>query len=205
MGINKITIFISLGLVYILFVKANCNKTFDCARVVYNFEIGVRANPDSDSVHINDTIWFEINTPDKLNDLNRNQLIDYSGVENLGSAIGFEKLEGNSFTIKAAKKFKKIITTGKETGNADSELFSEYLFINESGYYKFRLGVIPLDTGTYAIIFSNAANVYRKSDKCTKASFTINFKETDQHYYLNPNFQGGPVPVGGDYYFKVIP
>ena len=49
----------------------------------------------------------------------------------------------------------------------------------------------------------NAANFYRKSYACTKAFFTINFIQTNQHYYLNPNFQGGPTPVGGDYYFKV--
>ncbi len=196
-----------LFLVYSLFINGDCRKiTGGCAVTVYNFEIGVKAYPDADSVQVNDTIWFEINTPDTVRDLRTNQLIDYSGVENLGAGIGFEKLEGNSFTGKAVNKFHYLLKKGELlNNNADPDLLKEYRFANNNGYYLFKLGVVAQDTGIFAVVFSNAANVYRKSDKCTKASFTINFNETDQHYYLNPNFPGGPPPVGGDYYFKVIP
>lgn len=206
MGINKIIRLFILFLVYSLFINGECRKNIDCARTVYNFEIGVKAIPDSDSIHVSDTIWLQINTPDKLNDLNTNQLIDYSGAENLGAGINFQKLNGSSFTDKAVGKFQFLLIIGKLVdNNVDPELLKEYLFDNNGGYYQFKLGIIPKETGVYGLIVSNAANVYRKSDKCTKASFAINFKETDQHYYLNPNFQGGPIPVGGDYYFKVIP
>lgn len=204
MAINKLYMPFLLLLIALASLNFQCKKRFGCADTVYNFEIGVKAYPDSDSINIGDTIWFEINTPDILRDKQTNALIDYSGVENLGSVISLQKLNNNSFTIKALNKFKLILLKGTKVNNTiDPDLFNEYLFDDKNGYYQFKLGITPLETGIYGLIFSNAANVYRKSDKCSKASFVINFIQTNQHYYLNPNFQGGPTPVGGDYYFKV--
>lgn len=204
MAINKLF----AGFIFLVFIISNlnfqCKKRFGCADTVYNFEIGVKAYPDLEGINIGDTIWFEISTPDILRDKQTNALIDYSGVENLGSVVSLQKLDNNSFSIKAANKFKFILLKGTKVNNTiDPDLFNEYLFLDNNGLYQFKLGIIPSESGTYSLIFSNAANVYRTSDKCTKASFTINFIQTNQHYYLNPNFQGGSIPSGGDYYFKV--
>ena len=95
------------------------------------------------------------------------------------------------------------ITNKAGTELRKTDLLKEFRFEDNNGFYKFKLGIIAKKKGIFGLIFSNAANVYRKSDACTKAFFTINFIQTNQHYYLNPNFQGGPTPVGGDYYFKV--
>ena len=197
-----------LSLIFLLFALASinfqCKKRTGCANNVYNFEIGVKAYPDFDSLNIGDTLWFNINTPDTLRDKQTNALINYSGVANLGSVISMEKLYNNSFTIKALNKFKLILLKGMKLNNTkDPDLFNEYRFEDNNGFFQFKLGIIPLESGTYGLIFSDAANVYRKSEACTKAYFTINFTQTNQHYYLNPNFQGGPLPVGGDYYFYV--
>lgn len=204
MAINKLFSGLILLLLAIPMLSLQCRKSFGCADTVYNFEIGVKAYPDADSINVNDTIWLEINTPDILRDKLSNTLINYSGVENLGSGISFQKLDNNNFTIKALNKFKLILLKGTKFDNTiDPDLFNEYLFDDRDGYIQFKLGVIALDTGIFRIVFSNAANVYRRNDKCTKAFFTINFTQTNQHYYLNPGFPGGPPPVGGDYYFKV--
>ena len=202
---KKILLSIPLACCLCLFGGMKCNKIVCDPRQKYSFEIGVKAFPDKDSVHVHDTIWLVINTPDTLIDLLSNELIEYSGVENLGSVISFQKLNGNAFTVKALNKFALILKEGKKVNNTiDTELFDEYLFSDKKGYYQFVLGMVPMEVGTFGIIVGSAANVYRESDKCSKASFTMNFKETNQHYYLNPNFQGGPIPVGGDYYFKVV-
>ena len=87
--------------------------------------------------------------------------------------------------------------------NPNTLQIREFQFVQQNDRYLFKLGIIPKEVGVFGVGFSNAANVYRKNDACTKANFTINFKGTNQHYYLNPNFQGGPPPTGGDYYFKV--
>jgi len=52
---------------------------------------------------------------------------------------------------------------------------------------------------------SNASNIYRKNDNCTKANFGINFTATNQHLYFNEIvLPGVTLPAGGGIYlFKV--
>ncbi|MEO6638535.1 MAG: hypothetical protein ABIN25_09670 [Ginsengibacter sp.] len=196
------------GLIFLLFAMTlfslQCKKRFGCADTVYNFEIGVKAYPDIDSITVGDTIWMEVNTSDVLKDVSTNKIIDYSKTENLGSVVSFQQLYNDSFNVKALKKFKQMLVKGQEAvSTMDPDLFKEYLFDDINGLYQFKLGIVPLDTGVFRILFSNAANVYRKSDRCAKASFTINFEKTNQHYYLYPEFQGSPNDKSGIYYFKV--
>jgi len=201
---NKYWFTASLLIVYVVNSSLQCNKRIACAEVVYNFEIGVKAYPDKDSINIGDTIWLSVNQSVNLKDVSTGRMVNYSNAANLGSAIAFHKLsDANQFTIGAAKFFEFKLVNGAETNNADPTYLHEYLFEEKTDYYLFKLGIIPKEKGVYGLIFSNAGNVYRKNDKCTKANFTLNFKNTNQHYYLNPNFQGGPIPVGGNYYFKV--
>lgn len=183
----------------------NCNKKLDCREAVYNFEMGIRAYPDRDSIRVGDTVWLEVNEPTTQTDVQTGRTIDYSGAANLGSALGFQALSDvdNQFTIDAVQQFDFVLTQGIDVANRSPTLYREYFFVEDNGRYILRLGVIPKQEGVFSIVFSNAANVYRNNDRCTKANYTLNFKNTDQHYYLNPNFQGGPTPVGGDYYFKV--
>jgi len=201
MATNKSSCFLLLFLTVILSSSMQCKKIVGCAETIYNFEIGVKAYPDIDSITIGDTIWFEVNTPSLLKDVN-GQMVDYSTAANLGSAVSFHTLsEDNQFTIKSVNKFDYLLKEGTQLKITDDLI--EYSFSEKNGNYLFKLGIIAKEKGTYGLIFSNAANVYRNNDKCTKASFNINFHNTNPHYNLNPNFQGGPIPVGGDYYFKV--
>lgn len=180
-----------------------CKKNIDCRGNVYNFEIGIEARPDKDSINIGDTIWLTIDEPTTLKDVQTGRIVEYSNAANLGSAIGFHKLSAtNQFTLGAAEQFNFKVVFGTEINNADATYLREYSFAQINNHYLFKLGVIPKQTGTFRLFFSNASSVYRKNDKCTKANFTLNFKQTDQHYYLSPTYQGGNL-VGGDYYFKV--
>lgn len=186
-------------------LQFQCKKGIGCSGSVYSFALGLKAYPDQDSLHIGDTIWLEVDALTTLTDLQTGQEIDYSGAANLGSAIAFQALsrETGQFTIDAVEKFNFILIYGREIGNRSPSLYKGYNFAEVNGRYVFKLGLIPKEKGIFGLIFSNADNVYRKTDNCTKASFGLTFKNTNQHYYLNPNFQGGPTPVGGDYYFKV--
>jgi hypothetical protein len=195
-----------IAVIITLLPTCNCKNTFgvDCARVKHGFELSLTAYPDRDTVKTFDTIWFEVNEPTTLKDAFTGQMMDYSGAENLGSTISFSALSSSGqFTVKAANRFNYIVVEGREIQSVDATLYKDFFFIEKNGRYVFKLGIIPKDTGLYSILFSNAANVYRSNDKCTKAGFGLNFNNTNQHYYLNPFYIPGTNPKGGDYYFVV--
>lgn len=211
-GVNTIFIFMygnkyNLLIILLIFSTISfgfeCNKRIGFAETIYNFELGIEANPDIENIRIGDTLWLNIDESVNLKDVRTGRPIDYGDTANLGSAIGFHKLsDSHQFTLGATQHFNFKLVNGSETNNADPTYLREYLFEEKNNRYLFKLGVIPKQAGTFRLFFSNAANVYRKNDKCTKASFTLNFKNTNQHYYLSPTYQGGTL-VGGDYYFKV--
>ncbi len=205
METKKINIIIAGALVSaFLFINANCNKYFDCANSRYSFDLPVKAFPNKDTININvgDTIWLEIKEPTLIKDGRTGEMIDYSGTSNLGSAISFSYRNTvlNQW-VDGADRFKFSLKKGVEL--KVTQLTVQYRFIEENGYYIFKLGVIPKESGLHRLLFSSSNNTYRNSDKCTKASFSINFKSTNQHYYLNPNYNGQTGFVGGDYYFFV--
>lgn len=192
-----------VAFLYMVTVFATCRK--DCSRTDYSFEIAAKAYPDLDSIQVGDTVWVEINQPVSLKDLNTNTSISYSGAVNLGTNIGLQEILGTTpQIINAATDFSFRIIYGTEVNSANSDLFKEYVFTESNNMFLFKLCIIPKRTGVFRINLGNAANVYRANDKCSKASFVFNFKNTNQHFYLYPG--GYSTPTGGStYYFKVKP
>ena len=192
-------------LIYATTVFSTCNKTIlGCSEESHSFQINAIAYPDKDSIHIGDTLWLEVNAPTTLKDVFSGKMMDYSGAANLGSAIGFGEYSIVGIFKNAANYFDYYLVTGASVSNPNTAQIREYLFTQANNSYRFKLGVIPREKGIYCIAFSNATNVYRNSDKCTKAGFEINFENANHHYYLNPNFQNGALPAGGEnYYVKV--
>ncbi len=202
-----ILIFIALAC-----TNASCKKLgLHCANNIYTFKIGVKAYPDFDSIHLGDIIWFEINTPSSLRDESSSTLINYSGSVNLGTAISFVKFIGGSASdpgaLYDAKSFNDSVIIGSKVNNLQTDAVKEYLFSEINNSYKFKIAIIAKNKGTFSIGFSNAANVYRTPDNCTKAAFLINFKNTDHHvYFLEKNRPGYSVvglELTNNYYFKV--
>ena len=207
MGI-KLSYF-ALAICYLLLLNS-CGKKF-CANTTFNFKGSVKAYPDKDSIHINDTIWIELTTPTKLKDLTTGQIIDYSGAGNFGAAITFVRLNGGTISnpdvIPAANDFNLVIKEGSPVNNPQLDFVREFLFIEKNNQYKFNVGIIPKKLGLYGLGVSNAANVYRNSDPCTKASFEMPFENTNQHLYLLEQSIPGHVANGlqatNGYFFKV--
>lgn len=191
----------------LLFLQATCNKHgLDCAATKYSFQLPIRAYPNKEWVHVGDTIWLEINESTTLKDNQSGQSINYGGAQNLGSGVSFSALSSNNeFTLNAVDKFEFVLKKGTELRRGfNNGLGNEYRFVEEQDRYLFLLGIVAKEKGIYGIVFSNAANVFRTNDRCTKANFAILFEDTDQHYRLNPFYIPGTNPRGGDYYFKVI-
>ena len=170
----------------------------------YAFKIGVKATPNLDSINIGDTIWLDINEPTSLQNLESGALINFSGATNLGSNLAFQEVLSATQFRNAANDFNFKLIYGTETLNTNAQLFRAYLFAEQGNRYIFKLGVIPLTIGVYRVGFGNAANVVRNNSNCERASFQIDFQQTDQHFYLFPG-GGGTPPGGGVYYFKVKP
>ncbi len=189
--------------------QASCNK--NCVETTYSFQIGVKATPNFDSININDTIWLEVNEPTNLKELSTSNTVDYSNAGNLGSAISFLEFVGGSISnpgvVGSVNGFNYSLITGTEISHFLPAQTKEFNFDESQGRYKFKLGVIAKRKGIFSISISNAANVYRKNDKCTKASFSIPFKETNNHIYFLQQNRPGYTPSGLEltnmYCFKV--
>lgn len=187
-------------------IFGDCHKKPFCQNSVYNFDITIRAFPDIDSVHIGDTIFFEINEPVFLTDLSSGTSIDFSNAQNLTTTVGLSKLiSDNLYIVHANSNFKFYLISGYQVSRPDTNQFREYRFLELGQRYQLKFGLIPQDTGVYKMFVGNALNVFRESDNCSKANFGINFRNTNQHLYLNQVSFPGIIlqPGGGIYLFKV--
>lgn len=190
----------------LIFIYATCKKNSDCANSVYTFSSEIKAYPDVDSIDIGDTLFLEFNHPVISKDVNTGIEVDYSNAANFGTGIGFaEFISPNNTNTEVASKFTYTLIRGIELIRQDSTKIREFLFVEINQFYKFKLAIIPNFKGVFKLFVSNAANVYRTNDKCTKAGFIINFTNTNQHLYLNEvSFPGIIPPLGGGIYlFKV--
>ena len=184
-----------LLLIALATIFATCKKRLGCNETVYNFEIKVKAHPDRDSIHIGDTIWLEVSVPTTFEDMISGKTIDYSGAENFGTAISFGEMKGGNIndpgSIPAANFFDILTIIGKPVQNPQTNQIKEFLFQELSNMYEFKVEIIPKTKGIFFFAPSDAANVYRTNDKCTKASFLLSFANTNQHLYYYQNNRPG--------------
>jgi len=178
-------------LISYLGIYAGCNKNFDCRGSIYSFESFYKAYPATDSIRINDTVWLELNASTYFKDLTSDRTVDYSGAENFGTAIRYLEFTSgdmqNPGVIPAANNFENILISGSSVESINPVQVREFLFEEESGMYKFKVGILPKKRGIFAVVPGNAGSVYRKNDKCTKANFSLTYKDTNQHLYLFQN------------------
>jgi hypothetical protein len=197
MATNKYRLITLLFVTSLFLIKCDCKKLqLDCTKVQNEFVLPVKSYPNKDSINLGDTIFLEINESISFVDIRTNQTITFNGAENLGSAIGFQMYDSVTKNwLDAVDQFFFFLTKGRESANTNNKLYKEYLFSEQNGLYLFKLGVVPKQNGLFRLVFSNSNNTYRKDDKCTKANFTINFKETNHNRHLvgytGPDVQGG--------------
>ncbi len=201
MAINHYKLLTILFLSNACLIQFGCKKLrIDCTQVKYDFILPVKAFPNKDLINIGDTIFLEINENVSFIDSKSGQTINFNGAENLGSALGFQKYDSVSKNWSdAVSLFSFYLIKGVELKVTSLDI--QYRFIEENGAYVFKLAVIPKQKGLQRLVFSNSNNTYQKTDKCTKANFTINFKETNHNRHL-VGYAGPDVP-GGDLNFYV--
>ena len=182
-------------LIYLVSISSTCKRRIDCTQQVYSFSTTARAYQDRDSININDTIWVEFNEPTTFMDDQTGQNINFSNAANLGFGLTFDKFVGGSIsnpgTIAAVSNFSTILIYGTELTSLLPDRIKSYGFLEETGRYKFKIGIVTKQKGVFSISISNAANVYRRNDGCPKAGFSITFANTNQHmYYYEQNRPG---------------
>ncbi len=206
MSINWKLFLIMLTLVGMISFGDSCKKRKNCNITNYNFEMGIRGYPDQDSILIGDTIYLEVDESVLLSDLSTGQIINYDNAQNLGTAIGIGELISPGVVTQFVNvDFHFYLIKGITVPRPDTNQFREYLFAENLQRYQFKVAIIPQRRGIFKMFISNAANVFRRNDECSKASFSINFKNTNQHLYFNEvSFPGIILPPGGGVYlFKV--
>ena len=196
--VTNIKLTVIIVFIYATTIYSSCGKSiFGCPEESLSFHLNAKAYPDKDSIHAGDTIWIELRAPTSLKDDISGKMIDYSGASNLGNAISIDKFIGGSIsnpgTSYSANSFIYILSSGSAVNNSLSERIRSYLFEENNGLYFYKLGIIPKEAGVFAFAISDATNVYRKTDKCTKAHFNITFANTDQHLYFYQNNRPGYV------------
>ena len=191
-------------------IFSSCIKSRDCARTDYSFEGFFKAYPDRDSIRIGDTIWLETKIPVITKDVVSGKEINYSGAVNLGTAIRYLELIsglGDPAPLYSANFFNNILVEGRATASVDENRVREFLFVEEGGFYLFKLAIIPTKRGLFAIGPSDAANVYTKSNKCGKSFFSLTFKDTNQRVFLyeqtRPSYTASGYERSHIYVFKV--
>jgi hypothetical protein len=91
----------------------------------------------------------------------------------------------------------------------DPERVQQITWEELDGNYELKIGIIPKVSGLYALVVGNGiSNGQKNSRNCSKATFNITLKNTDQHFYLlynwNPNAQFFGDGKSRVYYFKVL-
>ncbi len=196
-------------LIVALTTFSNCKRKYGCAETKYSFEIGASVLADRDSIRIGDTVWLKVQEPVRLNDLTSRAVIDYSKAANLGTLVSLYEFLSGTASRGAVLDFSFILKSGSiVNNNKDPASFKEFLFVEKNGFYIFELGLVANKVGRFVLTISDATNVYRTTDACTKASFAINFKQTNQHFYFigqwRPDLTLDDQGKKKVYYFKVI-
>ena len=206
----KMRIFL-LFAICLMFINATCNKTKDCFNQSYSFNAYSKIYPDIDSISIGDTLWIALNEATSFIDNKTDKTIDYSKASNLGFGITFDKFIGGNFnnpgTVSAVNKFTTVLKEGIEISSLQPDRIKSFNFIELSNRYKFKVAIIPNQSGIYSVAISDVSNVYRGNDKCTKAKFNISFKNTNQHLNLyqdnRPGYEISEYEKNHMYCFKV--
>jgi len=184
--------------IYFFSVYSSCNKGIFCNQNTYSFRANFTATPGIDSIVLNDTVWFIMDESVQLQDLNTNNLINFSNAGNLSFVFGINKVISATVILPAADSFSYFVRKGVNVSAIQLDLIREFKPVEEVGRYKLEVGFIPRKKGIYRVLIENSSNVYTRDKPCDKASFAVKFTNADQHFYLGYNISGEQV-----YYFKV--
>ena len=169
-------------------IDATCSKRADCREMDLSFEGFYKAYPDRDSIRTADTIWLESSIPVLQKNLATGEIVNFTGAVNLGFSISYIELKGGDLNspgaISSAAEFTNVLIKGIESVPVRPEQIRNFRFVEENGFYHFKLAIIPKKRGLFAIAPGNSGSVYTNDNKCWEAGFSLTFKDTNQRIFL---------------------
>lgn len=171
-----------LALVVFTFSFAKCGNQ-NCAQTTYELSAAMKVTPEKSTFNIGDTIWLEMNQPVQMIDNFSQKTIDFYGAQNFGTVLYFLGFnESESFP--AAENFEFILPIGSFVGEIRERRFQEFLFIESSGYYKFRLGMVVKKLGYFYFVFSDSENTFTNKNMCEKARVKLQLTNSNKNLDL---------------------
>ena len=189
-------------------IFASCDK--HCSEVDYSFATKAFIQNDFDSINVNDTIWLEVDESTTLLDQYTNLEKDFSNISVGGISLSSIRFVGGSIlnpgAVNATDKFNVTVVKGSIKANPNQQILAEVYLAEEANRFRLKCGIVPKDTGTFALGISNGGGV-KKDDECVNGEFKFSFTNTDQHLYLyqnnRPGYQISQYEVEHMYCFKV--
>ncbi len=180
---SKIIILI-LSLVSVLSCKDNTEECLSSAS--YIFEEKVSFYPDEELISITDTLWMEANIPTTNFDTISKKMVDFSSANNFSFVVDMHKLtETNPVNLDTDLHFKIIEKIGKLVPPRVENGSKEFTPIEEDGYYKYKIGFVPMVKGTFLFILHDSRNnAVRKNGACNYAAYLLKIKNKDGRLHL---------------------
>lgn len=162
--------------------------------------------PQTDSLHVGDTLWMNIKIPITLKSAVDSSLVNISGASGMATDVLVTILAKPNTSIGALDSFSRVSQTGSfAINNSAPDASLVIQFTEQAGSFVFTLGWIPLKSGIYAII---PHDIFRGEKKCFTASIQIQVENADQHlhYLRDIYYDGNPIALIDslhNYCFKV--
>lgn len=176
-------------LLIIILINSGCPKP--CNEASLSFNITCSMVPDKDSVHIGDTVFITSSFSTMLVDQLSGQTINYNYGTDIGSTLSIGQLiKSDSVPVGAVNKFKyyKIFGSLYTANTPNPETVQQLTIQRVNDLYQLKIGIIPQDTGVYALGVGDGLSSNGKND-CGKAAFSITFSNIAQHIYYYQNWR----------------
>lgn len=184
-------------IVLLMIFFSNCRKR--CVEANYNFEIAAYFQPQDETVNVGDTLWITSESSAIMKDTNTNQLIDFSGATNLGTALGIGELLFTSDSIRGAVDAFDYITLAGDfytDKDASPSKVKQVRYWEQNGNYLFKIGLIPKMKGIHSVSLADATNTIRKDEtKCERTDIKITYGNENKHldYLEEIYYKGEPI------------
>jgi len=163
-----------ITVIFLIAVIIGCHKR--CTPMTYALTGGISTfNPDKDSIHIGDTLWFSSSFPVNLKYPNGtgtdSEVVDLSGASNVGTDIHFDASPKKDTVTRALDSFLIIPLIGEiEVNPLDEQGAETIIFKEQQGNFVASFGMVAQKRGVYYITI---LDIYQLMKNCTKASVTI--------------------------------
>lgn len=177
-------------LVYILFLSiistaATCHKP--CNEPNYSFETGVKFSPESDSLHVGDTIWITSSIPNPVLDNNSGKAIIYENANWGSTLIISDILEFRDSNRGAVADFSYFAKTGSiySMSGTDTMNVKQLSYQENISGYEFKIGIVAGKKGLYILTIPDNPYLFRKGNpKCGTANLVILNQNNNKHVNL---------------------